>query len=136
MLHLLGVPAAADAEEHAAAREMVEARHLLGERDRIALDDQADAGADLEAGGDGGRRRQGHEGIECVPVLLRQIRAAGPGAAPADRNVRVLGHEQGLEAARLGLAGQLVDADRVIGAELVDAVFHGWAFSSGKLKGV
>src|SRR6185295_19690339 len=35
VLHLLRVPAAADAEEHAAARQAVERGHLLGGDDRI-----------------------------------------------------------------------------------------------------
>src|SRR6185436_1236810 len=44
--------------------------------------------------------------------------------APAGRDVRVLGHPQRLEAAVLGLAGQLVDADRVIGGEDANADMH------------
>src|SRR5204862_5495789 len=58
VLHLLGVPAAADAEQEAAAREAVEGGDLFGRRDRIALDDQADAGAELELLGRRGRRLQ------------------------------------------------------------------------------
>src|SRR2546428_4662965 len=46
--HFFLVPSAADAEEHPAAREPVERRDFLGHRDRIALDDEADAGAELE----------------------------------------------------------------------------------------
>ena len=64
MLHLLGVPASADSEEHAPPREVVEARDLLGERDGIPLDDEADAGAELEGLRHGRRRPEGHEGIE------------------------------------------------------------------------
>jgi len=40
VLHLLGVPAAADAEDEAAAREMIEAGDRLGGGDRVALDDE------------------------------------------------------------------------------------------------
>src|SRR5262249_57805678 len=42
--HLLGVPAGAYAEEEAPARDLIEARDLLGGLDRIALDDETDAG--------------------------------------------------------------------------------------------
>src|SRR5206468_551554 len=60
MSHLLFVPAATDAKEHAAARQPVERRNLLRERDRIALDDEADAGAELEALRRGTRRPPRH----------------------------------------------------------------------------
>ena len=49
VVHLLEVPAGADAEEEAAAGELVERGDLLGGRDRVALDDQADAGAEHAA---------------------------------------------------------------------------------------
>jgi hypothetical protein len=39
--------------------------------------------------------------------------------------VGVLGDEERLEAARFGLAGQLVDADRVVRGEDADADVHG-----------
>src|SRR6266849_3783804 len=42
--HLLGVPAGADAEEEPSARDLVEARDLLGGLDRIALHDEAHPG--------------------------------------------------------------------------------------------
>ena len=58
VLHLLLVPAGADPEQEAAAGEAVEARDLLRGHDRVALDDQADPGADQQAlgGGRGGCR--------------------------------------------------------------------------------
>ena len=140
VLHLLGVPAAADAELEAAAREQIEARDLLGGRDRVPLDDEADAGADPEALRGRRGRHERHERIEGVRVLLRQLAAAGEGGAPAHRNMGVLGDEERLEAARLGLAGQLVDADRVVGGEDADADVHGvllgvvvWAAVAGSL---
>ncbi len=63
--------------------------------------------------------------VEGVRVLLGQRLAAGEGRAPADRDVGVLGDEERLEAARFGLAGQLVDADRVVSGEDADADVHG-----------
>src|SRR5438094_3572434 len=90
VLHLLGVPPAADAEEDAPAREEVEARDLLGGGDRVALDEETDSRADLERGGHGGRRRQRDEQVVRVPVLLRQRRPARPRAPPRDRDVGVL----------------------------------------------
>ena len=47
--HLLSVPARADPEQEAAARQPVEGGHLLGGGDRVALDHEADAGAELAA---------------------------------------------------------------------------------------
>src|SRR5205814_2813005 len=85
VFHLLGVPAAADAEEEAPAREEVEARDLLGQGDRIVLDDQADARADLERAGYRGRGGERDEGVERVRVLARELGPAGKGRAPASR---------------------------------------------------
>src|SRR5262249_62191734 len=56
MSHLLPVPPAANPEEHAAVRQSIERRDFLRERDRIALDDEADAGAKPEALGRRTRR--------------------------------------------------------------------------------
>src|SRR5207253_7131762 len=125
VLHLLGVPPAADAEEDAPAREEVEARDLLGGGDRVALDEQADPRADLEGGGHGGRRRQGHERVVRVPVLLRQRRTAGPWAPPRGRAAGVLRAAERLEAAALDRARQVVDPHRVVGGEHDDAEVHG-----------
>jgi hypothetical protein len=44
--HLLGIPAIADAEQEAAARELVDRGHLLGGLDRVTLRHEADTGAD------------------------------------------------------------------------------------------
>src|SRR5207253_459472 len=63
--------------------------------------------------------------IKGVFVLFRQLLAAGEGAAAAGRDVGVLRHPQRLEATALGLASQLVDADRVLGGEDADADVHG-----------
>src|SRR5256886_6785012 len=48
--HLLDVPAAADPEQEPPVRHEVHARHLLGGRDRVPLDDQADPCAELQPG--------------------------------------------------------------------------------------
>ena len=124
VLHLLAVPAGADPEQEAAARERIEARHLLRQDDGVALDDETDAGAHLEPLGRGRGRHQRHERVEGVPVVLGQRRAAGPGRLAAGRDVRVLGHEQRLEAPVLAGARELVDADGVVGGEHEDAQVH------------
>src|SRR6266545_6433995 len=63
-----------------------------------------------------GRRgkRQRHERIMRVRVALGQLAAARERRAAADRDVRMLAHEQRFEAARLECARQLVDGDAVI----------------------
>src|SRR5438552_1355504 len=70
VLHLLGAPAAADAEVEAAVGEEIGAGHGLRRRDRVALDDQADAGPHAQVLGGGGGGHQSDEGIERVLVLL------------------------------------------------------------------
>src|SRR5437870_5747840 len=70
-------------------------------------------------------RREGDERVVAVPVLLRQGRAAGPRAAPARRDVRVLREPHRLEAALLEGARDLVGADRVLGRKDHDTEVHG-----------
>src|SRR5438094_4462336 len=130
VLHLLGVPPAADAEEDAPAREEVEARDLLGGGDRVALDEETDPRADLERGGHGGRRRQRDEQVVRVPVLLRQRRPARPRAPPRDRDVGVLREPERFEAAGLDRARQVVDAHRIVGGEHDDAQVHALRYRS------
>jgi hypothetical protein len=124
MLHLLGVPASADAEEHAPPRDVVEARDLLGERDGVPLDDETDPRAELEGLRHGRRRAEGHERIQRVPVLPRQVWAAGPRALATGRDMGVLGQPHRFEAASFELAGELVGLDGVVRGEHGDAVLH------------
>src|SRR5207302_10054806 len=56
ILHLLAVPSAADAEEHATAGDEVGGRDLLREHNWIALDDETDARAELDRRRDRRRR--------------------------------------------------------------------------------
>src|SRR5207244_7647056 len=107
------VPAAADAEEDTAAGQPVERGDLLGRRDRIALDDEADAGAELEAPGRPGRRHQRDEGIVGRPVVAGKLASAGPGAPPARGDVRVLREPTRIDAALLELPPELVGRVRV-----------------------
>src|SRR5262249_43598631 len=125
VLHLLGVPARTDPEEHATGRGLVEGWHLLRRDDRIALDQQADARGHLDARGHRRRGGERHEEVVGVGVLLRQHRAARPRAAARGRNVGVLGKPHRLETARFGLARQHVGTDRVVGREHLDAEEHG-----------
>src|SRR5438445_4863286 len=124
VLHLLGVPAAADAEEEATARQPVEGGDLLGRGDRVALDDEADAGAELQAPGRRGRRHERDEGVVGRPVVSREGAPARPGAAPARGDVRVLREPHRLEAALLERPGELVGGNRVLGRKHDDAVVH------------
>jgi hypothetical protein len=49
IFHFLGIPAAADAEQKAALRHLVQRSDKLGGLDRVALDNEADGCAQLEA---------------------------------------------------------------------------------------
>ena len=75
VLDLVGVPAEADAEDEASARELVEGRDGLRGDDRLALRDEADAGAEQHALG---RPCRGHgqrdERVERALVLLARAR--------------------------------------------------------------
>ena len=123
--HLLEVPAGADAELEAPAREVVERGGLVGQRDRVALDDQRDAGADAQALGGGRDRAERDERVERVRVLARQLVAARPRALAAGGDVRVLGDEDRVEAGVLGGAAERDGRDRLVGDEHRQAELHG-----------
>ena len=129
--HLLEVPAGPDAELEAPAGEVVERGRLVGEHDRVALDDQRDAGADAQALGRGGDRAERDERVERVRVLARQLVAARPRALAAGRDVRVLGDEDRVEAGVLGGAAERDGRDRLVGDEHRQAELH-WATSGAR----
>ena len=102
--HLLLVPARADAEHEAPAGQHVERGDLLGQHDRVVLDHQAHARPDDQLL----RRRRGEgqrdERVVRAAVLVLEHAAVAGDHAGRDRDVRVLGQEQRLVAALLGLA--------------------------------
>jgi hypothetical protein len=69
--HLLAVPTPADAEQEAGAGKVIQASDHVGEDDRVPLNNQTDSGRQLEPGGCHRGRRQGHERVDHMPVLLR-----------------------------------------------------------------
>src|SRR3989449_104290 len=112
--HLLGVPAGADAEEEPSARDLVEARDLLGGLDRIALHDEAHPGGDLQPGGGRGGGRERHEGVHHVVVLPRQLTALWKRRAARQRDVRVLRRPERAEPALLQRPAELGRSHRVV----------------------
>ena len=124
IFHLVDIPAAADAEDEAAVRQHVEAGDGLGGDDGIMLRHQADAGADQQLLGRSRGEGQRHEGIVGVRIALGQFTAAGKGRAPAHGYVRVLGHEQRIEAALLERTRQLGDVDPVVGRKIENPYTH------------
>ena len=122
--HLLEVPAGADAEQEPPAREAVERGDLLRRADRIALDQQADRGADPDPLRRVGHRGESHERVVDPPVLARQLPARRVGRLAARRDVGVLGDEDRLEAALLRHPGERGRLDRLVGREVGDAEVH------------
>ena len=122
-LHLLVVPAGADAEDDATVGDLVEGRDLLGRVDGVALGDEGEGGDDLDLLGDGGGGGQRDEGVEHA--LVAHGRLGGEGEVGREGHVRVLGHAEALEADTLGLAGDVDDARVVVRGCVVQAEFHG-----------
>ena len=90
IFHFFGIPAAADAEQKAALRYLVQRSNKLGGLDRVPLDNEADGRAQLEAGGDRRGRAERDERVHHVKVLLGQRRFTLRVGKPAgDRNVRM-----------------------------------------------
>src|SRR4029450_4220493 len=101
-----------DAEEKSSARDLIEARDLLGGLDRIALHDPAHAGGHLPPRGGGRGGGEGHEGVHHVVVLLRQIAALRKRRAARQWNVRVLRRPERSEPALLERSGELGPSPR------------------------
>ena len=123
-LDLVLVPAAADAEQKPAARDLVDRGDELCGLDRVALDDEAHPGADLQGLRRHRRRGQGDERVHHVVVLLAEFAAAGRRRLARARDVRVLGRPERLEAARLERLAELGRGHRVIGEEHRRAKIH------------
>ena len=124
VLHLVLVPAAADAEDEPAVRQLVEGRHLLRRLDRVALHDQADTRAQLQ------RRRHRRDGGQChervhhVVILLRQVAAAAEGRLAGQRDVRVLRHPERFEPPLLQRPPHVGRLHRIVRREIGDAEIH------------
>ena len=94
ILHLLGVPAAADAEDESAAGEHVETGYLFCRNDRVTFDNETDAGGHAKFLRRHRGRGQSYKQIVRVPIFLREIAAARVRAAAVCRNMCVLRQPQ------------------------------------------
>jgi hypothetical protein len=94
IFHLLDVPAAADAKNEPSSRQSVETGNALSRYDRVALRDQADAGADQQLFRLGRGKRERDERIVEMRVALSSmdIAAGRESSSPAGRDVCVLRH--------------------------------------------
>ncbi len=132
IFHLVGIPAAADAEQKAPARDLVDRGDEFRCLDRVALLHQAHAGPELEPGcGDrGGSQR--HERVHRVVIPLWQFSAARKRRFARGRDVRVLGRPDQFKPPLLQRLGEVDRRDRVIGKEHQCAKIH---FRSFRLPG-
>ena len=122
--HLFAVPSPADAEDEPTVGNQIHARHLFGGVDRIALNEQADCRPDADRLAGESRHRERDEGVQRVPVVLRQLSATRPRRQPAGRDVRMLGDPQRLEAHLLHRRRELGHRDRVVGGKDRNAELH------------
>src|SRR5215469_7476266 len=75
----LRIPSSADAEQHAPTGAVVERGHLLRGQDRIALRDQADAGAQFDAVSCSACSRQREQWIGQLPKEIGHVAVSGAG---------------------------------------------------------
>ena len=59
-----------------------------------------------------------------MPVFLREVSSAGPGAVPRSRNVSVLREPQGLKSPLFDRLGKVVGPHCVVGGKHVDSEVH------------
>src|SRR5262245_11459017 len=107
ILHLFGVPSAADAKDSSPVRKPVQRSDFLGGNDRVTLDHKADTRGQTESccGSRGGGKSD--KRVVSVPVLTRQVAAAGIRSSAASGNVSVFRKPDRLESALLYLTRQL-----------------------------
>src|ERR1700720_3336385 len=123
-LDLVLVPPAADAEQKPAARDLVDRGDELCGLDRVALNDEAHPGPDLQGLGSHRRRRQCDERVHHVIVLLAEFAAAGRRRLARAGNMRVLGRPDRLETPRLQRLAEFGRGHRVIGEKHRRAKIH------------
>jgi hypothetical protein len=125
-LGLFAQPSRPDAEEEAAAAEVVERRDFFGEQQRVTLGHEHDAGAELDARGRSRGACQRHEGIHEVGVGLgdHAVGGAGEAALRVHGDERVLGAPERLEAKGLGLGRHRAHVDEIGGQRNRNADVH------------
>src|SRR5262249_23894075 len=89
ILHLFGVPSAADAKDGSPVRKPVQRSDLLGCNDRVTLDHKADACGQTEPCCGRGGGGESDKRIVSVPILTRQVAAGGIRGSAARGNVGV-----------------------------------------------
>ena len=92
--------------------------------DRVALDDEAHPGPDLQGPCRHRRRRQGDERVHHVIILLAELAASGRRRFAGAGDVRVLGRPDRLEAALFERPAELGRRHRIIGEEHRRAKIH------------
>jgi hypothetical protein len=116
------VPARADADDHAAARERVQARDRLGGHDRLVLGGEQDRRAERQPFGRArdhgeGDDRVGHPRVR-TPLLVRQL------VRTRHREVGVLADEQRVEPALLQRAPEVGGVDALAGEVVPETGLH------------
>ena len=124
IFQLLLVPAPADTKINPPARDMIQAGDLLGGNNRVPFGDQADTGAQADVFGHRRRRRQAQEHIHVVGIIRRQVTTKGEAGAAAGRNMGVIGHEQGVQAAFFHRHSQVRRLHGIVRWEHADAEIH------------
>ena len=125
VLHLVLVPAEADAQGEAAAGDAVERRNRLRGDYRIALSNEQDCGTHTQVRCGKRSRREGDEWVVTALVLVGQLAAVRVRRSSAGRDVGVLGHPHRVEAAIPQGHRQLDRIDRDVGGEDRHSVAHG-----------
>ena len=88
--HFLDVPTVADAEQEAAGGNLIDQGDQFCRLDRLALGDQADAGAELKPLCHRSRRGEHDERIHDVVIGFRRVAPDGERRRPRHRDMRVL----------------------------------------------
>ena len=122
--HLRLVPPGADPERHSTARNDIEGGDCLRHDDRVMLRDKRDARPEPEAIGDGRDGRQRDEGVDHALACLEPGGVVGNEGPHRQRDVRVLGQVERLEAMMLERPADLSQIRCLGGCSHLNAKAH------------
>ena len=123
--HFLRVPTRPDPKHETPVREAIEGRDRFGQDNGVVLTEQTHAGAEGEAFGHGGGRRETGEGIGDVGEVSRHFPAARVRRIAVGRNVGVLREPERLKAPLFGGPRQVVGPDHRLHVVAYETELHG-----------
>ena len=125
--HLFDAPAVTNTQFKSTTGNHIQAGHLFGQPDRIALRNKSNTRTQTNFLSHGGTGGESDKLIVCTPIHFRKrwrTLSATPRRLPADRDVTVFGKPQRLESAGFDFLCKLNRLNRLVSWKDHDPNFH------------